>query len=161
MAAWGVGLTASNYGQGVLGFSPLTYGLGTTVLTVGAVAGSFAGQSLVGRVGVWWVAAGGAVLLGVGALLLSGPSEHGGYWTDLRHEHRRVPDRRRAGQRRRDDGGGHRGPGRRVPRRVGRVAPAGGGRGGVREATGLELLIDGNPSGSGRLGERGWTLVCM
>jgi EmrB/QacA subfamily drug resistance transporter len=83
MAAWGVGLTASNYGQGVLGFSPLTYGLGTTVLTVGAVAGSFAGQSLVGRVGVWWVAAGGAVLLGAGALLLSGPSEHGGYWSDL------------------------------------------------------------------------------
>jgi MFS family permease len=33
MAAWGVGLTASNCGQGVLGFSPLTYGLGTTVLT--------------------------------------------------------------------------------------------------------------------------------
>ena len=83
MAAWGVGLTASNYGQGVLGFSPLTYGLGTTVLTVGAVAGSFAGQSLVGRVGVWWVAAGGAVLLGAGALLLSGPSSDGGYWTDL------------------------------------------------------------------------------
>jgi hypothetical protein len=35
------------------------------------VAGSFAGQSLVGRVGVWWVAAGGAALLGAGALLLS------------------------------------------------------------------------------------------
>ena len=53
------------------------------MLTVGAVAGSFAGQSLVGRVGVWWVAAGGAVLLGAGALLLSGPSSDGGYWTDL------------------------------------------------------------------------------
>ena len=104
MAAWGVGLTASNYGQGVLGFSPLTYGLGTTVLTVGAVAGSFAGRALVGRVGVWWVAAGGAALLGAGALLLSGPSADGGYWTDLfpgmlvfgaraRGDHRRGVDR--------------------------------------------------------------------
>src|SRR5215210_752109 len=74
MAAWGVGLTGSVYGQGVLGFSPLSYGLGTTVFTLGAVAGSFAAQRFVGRLGVGAIAAAGTALMGLGALLLTSPS---------------------------------------------------------------------------------------
>ena len=73
----------SLYGQGVLGMTPLEYGLGTTVFTVGAVVGSFAAQRLVPRVGVGVVAAAGAALLGVGALLLTAPSEDGSYVADL------------------------------------------------------------------------------
>ncbi len=38
MAAWTVGLAASQYGQGVLGLSALAFGLGTTILTVMAIA---------------------------------------------------------------------------------------------------------------------------
>jgi EmrB/QacA subfamily drug resistance transporter len=83
MAAWGVGLAGSLYGQGVLGMTPLEYGLGTTVFTVGAVAGSFAAERLVPRVGVGTVAAVGAAFLGVGALLLTAPSDDGSYVTDL------------------------------------------------------------------------------
>ena len=83
MAAWAVGLAASQYGQGVLGLSALAFGLGTTILTVMAIAGSYAGQAAVTRAGPRPVAAAGAALLGAGALLLAGVSASGSYLGDL------------------------------------------------------------------------------
>jgi EmrB/QacA subfamily drug resistance transporter len=83
MIAWGMGLTVSVYAQQVLGYSPLQFGLGTTVMTAGTLAGSYAAQSLATRVGAWPVAAAAMVLLGVGTLLLAQVSAGGSYVADL------------------------------------------------------------------------------
>ena len=83
MAAWAVGLIASRYGQEVLGMSPIEFGLGTVVLTLMAVVGSYAAQAAAGRVGPGPVATGGALLLCAGALLLTGVSVDGSYLGDL------------------------------------------------------------------------------
>jgi MFS family permease len=83
MLAFGFGLVVSLYAQQVLGYSAVEFGLGTMVLTVGAVAGSIAGQGLATRIGVRAVAAAGIVLTGAGCLLLTGVSPDGGYWSDI------------------------------------------------------------------------------
>jgi EmrB/QacA subfamily drug resistance transporter len=83
MLAFGIGLTVSLYAQQVLGYSAVEFGLGSVVLTVGAVVGSTVGQGLATRFGVRAVAAVGVVLTGVGWLLLSGVSRDGGYWSDI------------------------------------------------------------------------------
>ena len=83
MLAFGVGLTVSLYAQQVLGYSAVEFGLGTIVLTLGAVVGSTVGQGIATRVGVRAVAAAGVVLMGAGCLLLSGVSAGGGYWSDI------------------------------------------------------------------------------
>jgi MFS family permease len=83
MLAFGTGLIVSLDAQQVLGYTAIEFGLGTVVLTVGAVAGSIVGQGLATRVGVRAVAAAGVVLTGVGCLLLTGVSPHGGYWSDI------------------------------------------------------------------------------
>jgi EmrB/QacA subfamily drug resistance transporter len=83
MAAWGVSLVASLYGQDVLGMSPLEFGLGTVALTLTAVAGSYAAQAAVSRVGPGRVAATGCALLATGAALLTQVSADGGYLPDL------------------------------------------------------------------------------
>ncbi len=83
MAAWGTGLAVSSYAQGVLGYSPLVYGVGTSVLTVMAIVGSFAAQALLPRSGPRLAAAGGALLLCAGDLVLTRMSPGGGYLADL------------------------------------------------------------------------------
>ncbi|MDA3628194.1 hypothetical protein OU415_22355 [Saccharopolyspora sp. WRP15-2] len=83
MAAWAIGMLTSTYGQQVLGFSPLRYGMGTIALTLMAVVGSYAAQALVGRVGVRLVAAGAAVCAGCGAVLLTRIDVDGTYFADL------------------------------------------------------------------------------
>ena len=83
MAAWGVGLVTSLYAQQVLGYSPLVYGLGTAALTVMAIVGSYAGQSLLDRSGVRTVAAFASVLLVFACLLLTQISAEGSYFADL------------------------------------------------------------------------------
>jgi len=81
--AFGMSYTLSQYGQGVLGYSPLRFGLCNVVMPVGAVLGSYAGQALVTRLGARPVAVGGLVLVGVGSLLLSGVPVDGGFVRDL------------------------------------------------------------------------------
>jgi EmrB/QacA subfamily drug resistance transporter len=83
MAAFGMSLTLSLYAQQVLDYSALEFGLGTVVMTAGAVAGSTAGQALATRFGVRVIAAVGAAMTGVGCLLLTGVSEDGSYFGDI------------------------------------------------------------------------------
>ncbi|MFF4255251.1 hypothetical protein ACFY1L_28985 [Streptomyces sp. NPDC001663] len=75
--------TVSQYGQGVLGYSPLRFGLANVVMPVGALVGSYAGQALVTRIGARPVAVGGLTLVGAGSLLLAGVPVHGGFVRDL------------------------------------------------------------------------------
>jgi EmrB/QacA subfamily drug resistance transporter len=83
MVAWGMGLTLSLYAQNVLGYSAVKFGLGTVVLTLGAVLGATAGQTLVTRIGPRPIAVGGFLLTGTGCLLLTQISADGGYWSDI------------------------------------------------------------------------------
>ncbi|HKE69647.1 MAG TPA: MFS transporter, partial [Nocardioidaceae bacterium] len=83
MVAWGMGLTVSLYAQTVLGYSAVKFGLGTVVMTLGAVIGATAGQTLVTRVGPRAIAIGGFVLTGSGCLLLTQISADGDYWSDI------------------------------------------------------------------------------
>ncbi|MDH6492595.1 MFS transporter [Streptomyces sp. SAI-127] len=81
--AFGMSYTLSQYGQGVLGWSPLRFGLANVVMPLGAVVGSYAGQALVTRIGARPVAVGGLSLSALAALLLSGVPVGGGFLRDL------------------------------------------------------------------------------
>ncbi|MFC9910863.1 MFS transporter [Streptomyces sp. NPDC127197] len=81
--AFGMSYTLSQYGQGVLGLSPLRFGLYNVVMPAGAVVGSYAGQALVTRIGARPVAVGGLALVGMGSLLLAGVPVAGGFARDL------------------------------------------------------------------------------
>jgi EmrB/QacA subfamily drug resistance transporter len=83
MVAFGMSLIVSLYAQQVLGYSAVEFGLGTAVMTVGAVTGSTAGQALATRFGVRAVAAVGVVLTAAGCLLLTRVSADGSYWGDI------------------------------------------------------------------------------
>ncbi|MFI6492966.1 MFS transporter [Streptomyces sp. NPDC050564] len=80
--AFGMSYTLSQYGQGVLGYSPLRFGLDNVVMPATAVVGSYAGQALVTRIGVRPVAVGGLALVGAGSLLLAGVPVDGGFLSD-------------------------------------------------------------------------------
>ncbi|GAA2474431.1 MFS transporter [Streptomyces longisporus] len=81
--AFGMSYTLSQYGQGVLGYSPLQFGLANVVMPAGAVLGSYAGQALVTRIGARPVAVGGLALVGAGSLLLAGVPVDGAFVRDL------------------------------------------------------------------------------
>ncbi|MCX5243734.1 MFS transporter [Streptomyces sp. NBC_00201] len=81
--AFGMSYTLSRYGQGVLGYSPLWFGLCNVVMPVGAVVGSYAGQALVTRLGPRPVAVAGLAMVGAGSLLLAGVPVDGGFVRDL------------------------------------------------------------------------------
>ncbi|MGP4046606.1 MFS transporter [Streptomyces sp. 2A115] len=81
--AFGMSYTVSQYGQIVLGHSPLRFGLYNVVMPVTAVIGSYAGQALVTRFGPRPVATGGLALVGAGSLLLAGVPVDGGFVSDL------------------------------------------------------------------------------
>jgi EmrB/QacA subfamily drug resistance transporter len=83
MVAWGMSLTLSSYAQRVLGYSAVEFGLGTVVMTLGAVLGSIAGQRIVTRVGFRAVAAVGLALTGLGCLVLTQVSVDGTYFGDI------------------------------------------------------------------------------
>jgi EmrB/QacA subfamily drug resistance transporter len=83
MVAFAMSLVVSLYAQQVLGYSAIEFGLGTAVMTIGAVVGSTLGQAIVTRVGARAVAAVGFVLVGAGCLLLTGVSADGSYFGDI------------------------------------------------------------------------------
>ncbi|RZS36436.1 EmrB/QacA subfamily drug resistance transporter [Herbihabitans rhizosphaerae] len=83
MAAWGMSTVVSRYAQTVLGYTPLEFGLGTVVMTLMTLVGSFGAQALVTRIGFRPVAAAAIALAGVGCLALYGLSVDGGYFTHL------------------------------------------------------------------------------
>jgi predicted MFS family arabinose efflux permease len=81
--AFGMSYTLSQYGQGVVGYSPLRFGLYNVVMPATAVIGSYAGQALVTRIGARPVAVGGLALVGAGSLLLAGVPVDGRFVRDL------------------------------------------------------------------------------
>jgi MFS family permease len=83
MIAFGLSLIVSLYAQQVLGYSAIEFGLGTAVMTVGAVVGSTVGQAIVTRVGSRAVAGVGFVLTGAGCALLTRVSAEGSYLGDI------------------------------------------------------------------------------
>jgi EmrB/QacA subfamily drug resistance transporter len=82
-SAFGMSYTLSQYGQGVLGYSPLRFGLCNVVMPIGAVVGSSVGQALVTRLGARPVAAGGLALVGAGSALLARVPVDGAFLRDL------------------------------------------------------------------------------
>jgi EmrB/QacA subfamily drug resistance transporter len=79
----GMSFLLTQYAQRVLGYSAVEFGVMSSVLAITAIAGSFAGQHLVSRIGVRPVATGSLVLVGIGSLLMTGVSPDGGYLTDM------------------------------------------------------------------------------
>jgi EmrB/QacA subfamily drug resistance transporter len=71
------------YGQEVLGYSALEFGLAGLVLPLTAGAGAAVGQGLVTRVGSARVSAVSMVFLILGFVLLAGVSVHGSYAADM------------------------------------------------------------------------------
>lgn len=71
------------YAQQVLGYSAVTFGVGSVVLAVGATGGAVAAQGAVLRVGVRPVAATGMGLMGAGSLILTQVSVDGSYFGDI------------------------------------------------------------------------------
>ncbi|SDX69607.1 drug resistance transporter, EmrB/QacA subfamily [Amycolatopsis xylanica] len=82
-SAFGMALGASLYGQQVLGYSAVVFGLGFLPMTVVNIGGSALAQSMVAKFGVRAVAAAGLLLIGGGCLLLTTIAADGGYWSDL------------------------------------------------------------------------------
>lgn len=77
MMAWGMGFTVSAYVQNVLGWSPLHFGLATTVMTIMTVVGAYAAKAGVSKIGIRPVAVTSMALMGVGSLLLAQATANG------------------------------------------------------------------------------------
>jgi EmrB/QacA subfamily drug resistance transporter len=82
-AAYGVPFILTLYAQQVLGYSAVTFGLGTAVLAVMVAVGSVVGQGIVLRAGFRAVAAAGMALIGAGSLFLTQVSVGGSYVGDI------------------------------------------------------------------------------
>jgi EmrB/QacA subfamily drug resistance transporter len=82
-AVFGMFFLLSLYMQQVLGFSPMTTGVGYLPVTVTVILTSTLAQALVTRIGVKPVLAAGLVFLGLGLLYFTGISVNGSYAVDL------------------------------------------------------------------------------
>jgi len=80
---WGLTFTLTLYGQQVLGYSALEFGLGTAVFAALVPVGSIVGQAVVLRVGFRPVATVGLLLLGAASLAFTQVSVGGGYVDDM------------------------------------------------------------------------------
>jgi EmrB/QacA subfamily drug resistance transporter len=80
---WGMTFTLTLYGQQVLGYSALEFGLGTAVFAALVPVGSIVGQALVLRVGFRPIATVGLVLLGAASLAFTQVSVGGSYVDDM------------------------------------------------------------------------------
>jgi EmrB/QacA subfamily drug resistance transporter len=80
---FGVPFVLTQYAQGVLGWSPIHFGLASVVMPVTAVAGTVTAQAMATKGGVRPVAVVGLATTGLGSLLLTGVSAHGSYLGDL------------------------------------------------------------------------------
>jgi EmrB/QacA subfamily drug resistance transporter len=81
--AFGMPFVLTLYGQQVLGYSAVKFGLGTAVFAAMAAVGSIVGQAAVLKVGFRAVAATGMALMGAGSLLLTQVSVSGSYFGDM------------------------------------------------------------------------------
>jgi EmrB/QacA subfamily drug resistance transporter len=71
------------YGQQVLGYSAVEFGIGSVVLAVGAAVGAIVAQGAVPKLGVRPLTATGMALMGAGSLLLTQVSVGGSYFGDI------------------------------------------------------------------------------
>jgi MFS family permease len=71
------------YGQQVLGYSAVKFGVGSVVLALGVTIGAIVGQGAVLKVGVKRLATTGMALMGAGSLLLTQISVGGSYFGDI------------------------------------------------------------------------------
>jgi EmrB/QacA subfamily drug resistance transporter len=81
--AVGMPFVLTLYGQQVLGYSAVKFGVGSVVLAAGATVGAIVGQAAVLKVGSRPVAATGMALMGAGSLLLTQISVGGSYFGDI------------------------------------------------------------------------------
>jgi EmrB/QacA subfamily drug resistance transporter len=81
--AVGMPFVLTLYGQQVLGYSALKFGVGSVVLAAGATVGAIVAQAAVLRAGFRTVAATGMALMGAGSLLLTQVSVSGSYFGDI------------------------------------------------------------------------------
>jgi MFS family permease len=81
--AFAVPFVLALYAQQVLGYSALTFGVGSVVLALGATGGAIVAQRAVLKLGFRSVAVTGIVLMGAGSLLLTQVSVGGGYFGDI------------------------------------------------------------------------------
>lgn len=82
-SVYGMAFIISIYGQEVLGYSALKFGVAAVVLPVGVALGAGLGQALVTRRGPRAVSAAGIAGLAVGFVLLARLPVHGSYTADL------------------------------------------------------------------------------
>jgi len=82
-SAFGMFFLLSLYMQQVLGFSPMTTGVGYLAVTVTVILTSTLSQALVTRIGVKRVLAAGLAFLALGLLYFTGVSVNGSYAVDL------------------------------------------------------------------------------
>ena len=80
---YGMAFIISIYGQQVLGYSALRFGVAAVILPFGVALGASIGQALVTRRGPRLVSAAGIAGLAVGFVLLARLPVHGSYVTDL------------------------------------------------------------------------------
>jgi EmrB/QacA subfamily drug resistance transporter len=80
---YGMAFIISLYGQDVLGYSALKFGVAAVVLPIGVAVGAGIGQALVTRRGARTVSAVGIAGLAVGFVLLARLPVHGSYVADL------------------------------------------------------------------------------
>jgi EmrB/QacA subfamily drug resistance transporter len=83
MLAFGMPFVLTQYGQEVLGYSPVGFGLAFVVMPIGAIAGSMIGQTVVARTGYRSIICVGMALMGAATLLLSRVPVHGSYVRDI------------------------------------------------------------------------------
>jgi EmrB/QacA subfamily drug resistance transporter len=81
--AVGMPFVLTLYGQQVLGYSALKFGVGSIVLAAGATVGAILAQAAVLKAGFRTVAATGMALMGAGSLLLTQVSVSGSYFGDI------------------------------------------------------------------------------
>jgi EmrB/QacA subfamily drug resistance transporter len=81
--AVGMPFVLTLYGQQVLGYSAVKFGVGSVVLAAGAAVGAIVAQAAVLQAGFRTVAATGMALMGAGSLLLTQVSVSGSYFGDI------------------------------------------------------------------------------
>jgi MFS family permease len=81
--AFGLSVSISQYGQVVLGYDPLEFGLLQSVMPFLAFVGAYAGQTVVTRMGFRPVIAACLVLMGAGCVLLARVPADGSYVADI------------------------------------------------------------------------------
>jgi len=83
MLAYGLSVVLSQYALGVLGYTPIVFGLSQSAMPIAAVIGAYAGQAALARRGLRPVAVTALLLMAVGSFLPTGLSPDAGYLTTV------------------------------------------------------------------------------